>query len=678
MNDMKYRFLEDPRKSVSKKLFILIFFSIVILVVAMGTFTYQISKNIIEDKVAKGTLQTILQASDKMDGILNNYEELTLQMMTDKALFDAFSRWNDPHTSKLDAESFHSLIEQKLNSYLTSKDGFVAIHLYSLPSHKVFSVGTSPISVDFSQEGWFKQTLNAPGQVVWLDTRKKGYAGNNLFGMSRMVKFSNEDSVILFEIKVDRLTKALKNIDVGNSGQILMLNSANRIIQSSEFDAIEQDSPVKLNNPSQNGIVYDEVNRQKRLVVYNKLNISQWYVVESVLLSEVTKETKKIYTIILIMVMLALFLALLLSYFVVRMVGQPIGKLCSLMQEGEQGNLSIQADFKSKDEIGRLGQSFNQMMKQISFTVLQASNSAKEVASSALTLSDVSQKIAASAGEIAFTSEEIAVGSTNLAMKSEEVANLSHQNAIQTKNAVELNNQMSLLALEIQNSSELGTQHMSELMEKANFTERSTYSMVNKVNNLKESTLSIRKILYILTNMTKQTNILSLNASIEAARAGSAGKGFKVVADEIRKLVEQSNQSFDVVKNITETIEKEIDETVVIISESYPVFKEQIISVKETDLILNKVKEHTKNFIRQLNGVKKSIQILDQSQSEVADNMMNVNAAAQQFSAASQEITSLNTKQLSVSELLVTLSENLEKLSNSFEGALGKFKLNEE
>lgn len=674
MRMKKIRFA-DPRKYISIKLFILIFFSIVILVIAMGSIAYQISKNIIEDKVAKGTLQTILQASDKIDGILGNYEELTLQMMTDKALFTAYAKWNDPKTSELDREPLKSLIDQKLNSYLTSKEGFAAIHIYSLESNKVLTVGASPVSVDFSKEEWFKQTVSNPGQVIWLDTRKKGYAGSNLFGLSRMVKASDVDAVILFEMKVDRLTKALKNIDVGNSGQILMLNAKNRIVQSSDFDAVEQDSTVKLSNPSQNGVVFDQADTQERMVVYNKLNTSQWFVVESVPVNEVTKETNKIFVMILIMVIIASFIALLLGYIVVRVIGRPIRKLSGLMKEGEQGHLAVRAVFQSKDEIGQLSQSFNKMMEQISFTVLQASQSAKEVSTTAETLSDVSKKIVAAAGEVAFSTEGIASGATDLAIKSQEVANLTHQNAIQTKNSVELNHAMSLLALEIQKSSELGTGHMSELLEKTNFTEKLTSSMMEKVNQLKASTHSIQEILHILTNMTKQTNILSLNASIEAASAGSAGKGFKVVADEIRNLAGKQNQSIDVVRGITEAIEKEIDETVTSITELYPVLQEQIVSVKETDDILSQVQEHTKNFIEQLKSVMESIQILDQSQSEVADNMMNVNAVAQQFSAASGEIASLNSKQLSVSGMLVSLSENLENIAKSFEGSLGKFKL---
>ena len=103
---------------------------------------------------------------------------------------------------------------------------------------------------------------------------------------------------------------------------------------------------------------------------------------------------------------------------------------------------------------------------------------------------------------------------------------------------------------------------MDALLDKTGQTERMTRAMVDKVDRLKESTDSIRQILEVIGNMSKQTNILSLNATIEAARAGAAGKGFMVVADEIRKLADQSRQSIGVVGEIVETIQREIDETV--------------------------------------------------------------------------------------------------------------------
>jgi methyl-accepting chemotaxis protein len=346
-----------------------------------------------------------------------------------------------------------------------------------------------------------------------------------------------------------------------------------------------------------------------------------------------------------------------------------------LMKEGEQGNLTVRTNHHSGDEIGQLSTSFNQMMGQITHLVQQTNQSARDVLATAGELLSSSNLTAISAREIAIATEEIANGSSSLAMEAERGNGLTHDMGMQLKQVVETNAAMGLSANHVQQASQQGTKYMTELTKKTTSTEVMTRSMVEKVDRLKESTTSIRKILDVLNNMTKQTNILSLNATIEAARAGAAGKGFMVVADEIRKLAEQSKRSIGIVGDITVTIQKEIDETVSVLSEAYPVFQEQIQSVKEAELIFNQVQSQMGDFVEQLSNVTESIQRLDDSQSILTEAMSNVSAVSQQSSATSEEVASLSNEQLSVSKGLVNLSEKLEQLSHSLQNSLASFRV---
>jgi methyl-accepting chemotaxis protein len=355
------------------------------------------------------------------------------------------------------------------------------------------------------------------------------------------------------------------------------------------------------------------------------------------------------------------------------MIGRPIIMLRNLMKEGEQGHLTVRMKVTSQDEIGQLGHSFNQMMEKITVLVQQTNLSAQEVLETATELSDVSKKTATSAKEIAVATEEIAGGASSLAVESERGNELTHSIGMQMKAVVSSNVVMGTAASDVQKSSEQGIRYMSELIQKTNATEAMTRNMVEKVDNLKESTRSIRKILEVLSNVSKQTNILSLNATIEAARAGAAGKGFMVVADEIRKLADQSRQSIAIVGQITETIQKEIDETIKALSNAYPIFQEQIMSVKEADLIFKQVQTHMGGFIGQLSEVTESISQLDASQLVLNDAMSNVSAVAEESSATSQEVASLSSEQLNISSGLVRLSDKLEQLSNSLHDSLSKF-----
>jgi len=118
----------------------------------------------------------------------------------------------------------------------------------------------------------------------------------------------------------------------------------------------------------------------------------------------------------------------------------------------------------------------------------------------------------------------------------------------------------------------------------------------------------------VLGNVSKQTNILSLNATIEAARAGAAGKGFMVVADEIRKLADQSRQSIGVVGEIVNNISREIDETVNVLTEANPIFQEQIDSVREANQIFTTVQDNMASFVSRLDEATESVRQLEECQ----------------------------------------------------------------
>jgi methyl-accepting chemotaxis protein len=328
-----------------------------------------------------------------------------------------------------------------------------------------------------------------------------------------------------------------------------------------------------------------------------------------------------------------------------------------------------------QDEIGQLSASFNQMMEQITTLVAQTNLSAQEVLHTASELSDSSKKTALSAKEIAVATEEIANGASSLAVEAERGSDLTGSINLKVDHVVDANAMMETAAAEVQSASRKGTDYMSELITKTGTTEDMIRSMADKVEKLQESTGSIRKILDMLNNITKQTNILSLNATIEAARAGAAGKGFMVVADEIRKLADQSRQSIDVVGQITERIQTEMKETVGVLSEAYPIFQEQIASVKDADEIFKQVQSQMDGFAGKLKEVTVSVQQLKESQIVLSEAMGNVSAVAEESSATSQEVASLSSEQLSISGGLVKLSEKLESLSDSLKESLSKFSI---
>jgi methyl-accepting chemotaxis protein len=671
-------------KSLGFKLFLIFFGCIVVLVLSLGIISYQISKPIIQNKVAEATEQTILLAADKLEQTLKSYEDITMQMLTDAEFMKNVRAVNDKTLGAYDQLQSQQAVATKLTSFFSGKNEIANVSMINTTTGKNISIAgmgsTNP--EEAIKSDWFKKIFEGEGAAVWLPTKSQSYfaAAESSFALGRLFRdpsTGSKDFLLLIEVKAKVLNDALEKLSLAGKFPVVIIEENSNLVRASDMANIGKPFEVNLSKEVQ----AESLDMSKsesidgKLVIYKNMKISGWTVASAVTIKELVEETDQIWNMTMLMVFLSILVALGAGWFMTRMINSPLRNLRNLMQEGERGNLTVRTQVKSQDEIGQVGLSFNQMMDQITKLVQQTNHSASEVLNTSNVLLNVSKQTATSAREIAVATEEIANGASSLALEAEKGNTITYEIGHKMKEVVRANQEMSLAATEVEQVSERGTVYMTELIGKTNMTEQMTRSMVEKVDRLKDSTSSIRKILDVLNNMTKQTNILSLNATIEAARAGAAGKGFMVVADEIRKLAEQSKQSIEVVGQITEKIQKEIDETVSVLSDAYPVFQQQISSVKEAETIFKQVRGQMGSLTERLTGVTASVEALEHSQSTLTEAMTNVSAVSEESSATSEEVASLSSEQLNVSQGLVKLSENLESLSVSLQEQLSKFKV---
>ena len=480
----------------------------------------------------------------------------------------------------------------------------------------------------------------------------------------------------MIELKLEVLEEQLKSLNLGEGAVIQLIAPDKKVVASTIADRTGKETELAFygelteQTGSTNAEYAVDGKSTDMLVVYSTMETSDWKLIGMVPTSMLVKDAKGILTLTLWMALVDAAIAVLIGVWMVRMIARPLGKLKDLMQEGAKGNLKVRTPFTSKDEIGQLSAAFNLMMEQITKLVEQTNRSAQEVLDTASELSNASKKTAISASEIAVATEEIAGGASSLATEAERGNELTDNISRQMQSVVAANEEMGQSARHVEQSSETGTQHLNQLMTKTQKTEEMIGALVNKVDSLKESTSSVLKVLDVLQNITKQTNILSLNATIEAARAGAAGRGFMVVAGEVRQLAEQSRQSIDMVGEITDKIMHEMNETVAALSNVNPLFREQMDAVKDTNVIFASV---SRAFVEKLGMVTDSIGDLSKSQGTLSEAMSNVSAVAEESSATSEEVASLSSEQQNISNQLVNLSDKLENVSTELKNTLSRF-----
>lgn len=669
----------NPSKSVGIRLFLIFFIAIMFFVLTIGILSYEMAKGTIQDNAESANLQTIVQTSQKLDVVLQKYEESLQQMFLDDEMQRAIMDASLSNITDYERFTATNKMRTRLNSLTFSTKGITAV--YMLSTDKIVDdVSSGSADNDFIEkvrnESWFAEMSKA-SKTIWLNP-VENKSGSSIFRLVRSVQSVNSMKrfILIADINTDILNGYLKEVNLGDNSKVQMIDNENKVVGSSV--AGEQGKATEFNlskagTKASGSLRTDDADGDDVLAVFNTQQTSGWKLLGTVATSELTSSAKSILLVTYLSLIVVALIAIGLGIWMVRMIAHPLAKLKNLMEEGSKGNLKVRLKLKNKDEIGQLTESFNEMMENITELVKQTNSSAQDVLDTAAELTQASNKTAISAKEIAVATEEIANGATSLATEAERGNELTENISKQMDHVIQTNKEMEASAHQVEQSSQKGTEYLGGLLEKTHTTVEMVNALTEKVDSLKSSTSSVLKVLDVMQNITQQTNILSLNATIEAARAGAAGRGFMVVADEIRQLADQSRQSITMVGEITDNIQKEMNETVKALSEASPLFQEQIASVQETSQIFVSVQEQMEGFVHHLDSVTTSIDQLSHSQSVLSEAMSNVSAVAQESSATSEEVASLSSEQQTVGDHLVELSNKLENVSTGLKESLSKF-----
>lgn len=320
-----------------------------------------------------------------------------------------------------------------------------------------------------------------------------------------------------------------------------------------------------------------------------------------------------------------------------------IGK--SMRLASQNNDLTIHVEDKTNDELGRLANNFNLMMAAFKGNISQLSESSKVLIHSAEKIYASAETTEQAINQQKQGTDSVAAAINELESSSSEVRNTTHFASERS----DTSNHLAESSLEIAESTE----------ESINGLALEVRTAAKQVSELQNRTLEVGKVLEVISNIAEQTNLLALNAAIEAARAGEAGRGFAVVADEVRTLANRTHDSTDEIKRTIDNLQSEAIETVNTMNRSSEDADQRAEQVKKVALALKDISEHMKE-INQLNT-----QIADATeQQNLAAEEINQSVIAISDNAETSLVDAHESKQ--VSESLLSLARELDQQVRKF------------
>jgi methyl-accepting chemotaxis protein len=406
------------------------------------------------------------------------------------------------------------------------------------------------VKLDITKREWYQCVMNS-GKFC-ITTPYKSINGNMVIAWANPIVRNGQIIGMLNVNKEMNDLSKLVSANVTNSAyQTVAFRKDGFVIGSSNTEDVgknvyeltgksERNYQSKLGEVVQEGGHYSYVTFAEQAQMYVGVKVSEEYVLAGARSAAVTSVVAAVLVIVLTLVFAGFFLR--------RALGLPLQEMTELAGKIAAGKLDNNIDLSrfNNDEIGSLARSFVSMQQSLSDTVTQLTYSASELESASSTVVGASQQNSQSMQSQQQDISALAAAMEQMQASVNEIAKSAADTQTVTRDATEISRQSEGL--------------VSQAMDSIRSVENENDGIKVKIDALKEDSARISTILDVIVGISEQTNLLALNAAIEAARAGEHGRGFAVVADEVRNLAQKTQESSEEINTMIKTIQERSDD----------------------------------------------------------------------------------------------------------------------
>ncbi|WP_074349789.1 methyl-accepting chemotaxis protein [Proteiniborus sp. DW1] len=424
---------------------------------------------------------------------------------------------------------------------------------------------------------------------------------------------------------------------------------------------------IEANGSGLEDVYFNEVNR---IMAYAKLYDGKVLML-SIPKAEVFRELNITINIIIGVILVSALLSVIIALIQGKRISGPIVLATEILNTTSNLNLTnieetkkIKAMLSRKDEVGSIFRATAKLREEMRRVIKDIDETTDNIVVNTNSLTVATQETALSINEVARTVEELARAAMEQAEEAENGSMKLEKLADEIKLAVKNGELAVNSSMQIQIISEEGSKAMNDMVEKFNITNKSTDIVSKNVNSLLEKSNSIGTILSTILDISEQTNLLALNAAIEAARAGEAGRGFSVVAEEIRKLSEQTGHATRKIEEILNSIQSEVEAT----KENMDISEKSINDANKTlDQTIKAFEEIITSILTSMEAMEKlskGLNMVDNEKDEAISAIHSISSITEETAASTEELSASMEQQAATIE---TISSNTENLAQTIE-----------
>lgn len=377
-----------------------------------------------------------------------------------------------------------------------------------------------------------------------------------------------------------------------------------------------------------------------------------------------------------IAIIVAIGIGVLLMFVISRRITANLQKVVTVTTEVANGNLLTESvHYQGKDEVGQLSAAVNQMKENIRTILFKVAEASESVSSRSEELTQSANEVKEGNEQIATTMEEISAGAETQANSASNLSENMNDFAQKVRHSEQNGKEIAKKSDDVLGLTYEGTNLMQRSVTQMKQIDAIVTEAVDKVQGLDKQSDQVSKLVLVIKDIADQTNLLALNAAIEAARAGEHGKGFAVVADEVKKLAEQVTASVKEITKIVTNIQNETDQVVESLNSGYNEVKEGTKQIQTTGKNFQSINNAVLDMVEKISEISSNLMDIADNSNDM-NNLIEEIASVSEESAAGVEQAAASAQQTSSSmEEVSNSADELAKLAEQLNEELKVFKL---